>query len=189
MAVGKTLKTTPTQKHLPEAGNPPMGAVTSSFLVSMDDLLYGNLTGDYTQCVALLWFTSVEERPSIGSMSSDFQASATLAHSLLEMHIMTDSSMPTLRQALRNNTCINEIRIIRVGHLGEGYENTEMYSSTFTSCYLEAIEEFPDKLIVKARVTARSDTSAVTDFTGQQSTTSGSTSSGWDYSTNADASA
>jgi hypothetical protein len=60
-----------------------------------------------------------------------------------------------------------------------------MYSTTFTNCFLEAIEEFPDKLIVKARVTTRSDTAASTDFTNAQATASGSTSSGWDYSQNA----
>jgi len=185
MSSGKILKTNPTQNHLPEAGNPPIGSVTSSFLVTMDDLLYGNIT-NYENCVSLLWYTSIEERPSIGAMSSDFQASATLTHSLLEMHIMTDSSMPTLRQALRNNTCIKEIKITRVGHLGEGAENTELYSSTFENCYLEAIEEFPDKLIIKARTKTRSDTAAVTDFDGNQSTASGNTSSGWDYAANAD---
>lgn len=185
MSSGKEAVTKPTQTHLPQSNNPPGGTVTSSFLVRMDDLLYGNIAQPYPTSVALLWYTSTEERTSIGSMSSDYQASATLIHSLLEMHIMTDSSMPVLRQALRNNTRIENIMITRVGHLGDGYENIEMYSSTFSDCYLEAIEEFPDKLIVKARVTSRDDTAAATDFTGNQSQISGNTCSGWDYSTNA----
>jgi hypothetical protein len=179
MAISKTSQTEPTRTHLSESNNPPMGSVTSSFLVEMDKILYGNIT-DYPQAVALLWYTSTEERTSIGSMSSDYQASATLIHTLLEMHIMTDSSMPTLRENLRNNTRIETITITRLGHLN-GVENTEMYTSIFSDCYLEAIEEFPDKVIVKARVTSREDTAMATDFTGKQG---GKTVSGWDYSTN-----
>ena len=183
MAISKTSQISPTQNHLPQSGNPPLGTVTSSFLVEIDDLLAGGVPG-FDKAVSLLWYSSIEERPSIGTMTSDFQASATIIHSLLEMHIMTDSAMPTLRQALRDNTHINSITITRVGHLGEGSENTEMYSSTFSDCYLESIEEFPDKLIIKARVNTRSDTAAQTNFTGAQTQTSGSTASGWDYTQN-----
>jgi len=128
---------------------------------------------------------AVEERPSQGNSTSDFNASATLVHSLLELHIMTDSAMPTIRQNMRQNTPIAQIKITRVGHLGDGQDNVEMYSSTFTNCFLEAVEEFPDKLIVKARVHTRSDTAATTNFDGSQDTPSGQTASGWDYTQNA----
>jgi hypothetical protein len=86
---------------------------------------------------------------------------------------------------MRNNTPIKKIKITRVGHLGEGKDNTEMYSTTFTNCFLEVIEEFPDKLIVKARINTRSDTAAATKHDAVQGTTSGSTASGWDYAQNA----
>jgi type VI protein secretion system component Hcp len=193
MSDGKVQKIAPTQTQLPQAGNPSMGTVTASFFVSMDDIFTTSNVGSggsanasgLANSVQLLWYTSIEERPSIGNMTSDFPASATLVHSLLEMHVLTDSAMPTLRQNLRNNKPVVQIKITRVGHLGEGADNTEMYSTTFTNCFLEAIEEFPDKLIVKARVTTRSDTAASTDFTNAQATASGSTSSGWDYSQNA----
>lgn len=189
----KGQKTQNTGLQLNQASNPPIGTVTSSFFVSMDEVFQTSNVGagssanasNLASSVQLLWYTSVEERPSIGNSTSDFQASATLVHSLLEMHILTDSAMPTLRQNLRNNTPIAQIKITRVGHLGDGQDNVEMYSSTFTNCFLEAIEEFPDKLIVKARVNTRSDTAATTDYTGQQATTSGSTASGWDYTQNA----
>jgi hypothetical protein len=189
----KGQKTSPTSSHLSQASNPGIGTVTSSFFVQMDEVFQTSNVGsgssanasNLANTVQLLWFTSVEERPSIGNSASDFQASATLVHSLLEMHILTDSSMPTLRQNLRSNVPVATIKIIRVGHLGDGQDNVEMYSTTFTNCFLEAIEEFPDKLIVKARVNTRSDTAAATDYTGQQGTTSGSTSSGWNYNENA----
>lgn len=172
--------------------NAPIGTVTSSFFVSMDQIFVTSNVGAGSSAnaagldssVQLLWYSSIEERPSIGTMTSDFQASATIVHSLLEMHILTDSAMPTLRQNLRNNTPIATIKITRVGHLGDGMDNTEMYSSTFTNCFVEYIEEFPDKLIVRARVNTRSDTAAATDFTATQSTASGSTASGWDYAQN-----
>lgn len=165
------------------------GSKTASFLVAIDDFFaVSNVgdgesaqAGDLENTVELLWYTSTEERVSIGNMSSDFQASATLMHSLLEMHILADSAMPTLREAMRNNTCIDEIKITRVGHLGKGGDNTELYSSTFGDCYLESIEEFPDKLIIRAKVSTRSDTATATDFEEGQA---GSTASGWDYSQN-----
>jgi len=188
----KTQKTVPTTQLLPQTGNPPLGTVTSSYFVSMDKVFSVSNVGsgdskgakNVEDAVQLLWFTSVEERVSQGNMASDFQASATLLHSLLEMHVLTDSGMPTLRQNLRNNTPIKKIKITRVGHLGDGADNTEMYSTTFTNCFIEAIEEFPDKLIVKARVNTRSDTAAATKYDATQGTTSGSTSSGWDYAQN-----
>lgn len=189
----KSQKTAPTQQHIPQAGNPPIGTVTSSFFVSMDKIFAVSNVGagesagkaNVEDAVQLLWFTSVEERPSQGNMASDFQASATLVHSLLEMHVQTDSGMPILRQNMRNNTPIKKIKITRVGHLGEGKDNTEMYSTTFTNCFLEVIEEFPDKLVVKARINTRSDTAAATKYDAVQGTTSGSTASGWDYAQNA----
>ena len=198
MSVEKSLQTAPTLNQMPQAGNPPVGTVTSSFFVAMDALfIKGNVTGGTVttaskkldHAVQLLWFTSIEQRVSIGTMTSDFQASATLVHSLLELHIMTDSAMPGLREALRNNTPIATIWVIRVGHLGEGKENTELYSSKFTNCFLESIEEFPDKLILKARVTGRIDKAAVTgfDLTTMQKAPSGSAASGWDYMFNAPA--
>jgi len=188
----KTASTPAEAAGLSHASNPPMGSVTTSFFVSMDQVFSTSNVGsgsssnasNLANSVQLLWFTSVEERPSIGNSTSDFQASATIVHSLLEMHVLTDSAMPTLRQNLRNNTPIAQIKITRVGHLGDGQDNTEMYSSTFTNCFLEALEEYPDKLIVRARVNTRSDTAAATDYTGTQSSTSGSTSSGWDYTQN-----
>ena len=193
MSVEKSLQTAPTLHQMPQAGNPPVGTVTSSFFVVMDALFTkGNVTGGHVttikktleHAVQLLWFTSIEQRVSIGTMTSDFQASATLVHSLLEMHIMTDSAMPVLRQNLRNNTPIKEIWIIRVGHMGDKKENMELYSSKFTNCFLESIEEFPDKLILKARVTGRFDAAAVTGFDGT-GTPSGNTAGGWDYTLNA----
>ena len=120
----------------------------------------------------------------MGNMASDNQASATLIHSLLELHIQTDSFMPVLRQALRNNDNVARIELTRVGHLGDGKENTALYASGFQNCKIESIEEFPDKLILKVRVSTRSDTAAVTDFTNTQTTPSGQTESGWDYSAN-----
>ena len=189
----KGQKTAPASQQLEQAGNPPIGTVTSSFFVSMDEVFATSNVGlgssanasALASSVQLLWYTSVEERPSQGNSTSDFNASATLVHTLLEMHIMTDSAMPTIRQNMRQNVPIAQIKITRVGHLGDGQDNVEMYSSTFTNCFIEAVEEFPDKLIVKARVNTRSDTAATTDFTGTQNTPSGSTSSGWDYTQNA----
>jgi type VI protein secretion system component Hcp len=181
------------QRYKDEAGNPPLGTVTSSFFISMDDIFATSNVGSgssanaagLANAVHLLYYTSVEERPSIGTMTSDFQASATLIHSLVELHILTDSAMPTLRQNMRSNKPVAEMKITRVGHLGEGADNTEMYSSTFTNNFIESIEEIPDKLIVKVRVNTRSDTAATTDFTGTQATTSGSAASGWDYTQHA----
>ena len=189
----KAQKTSPTLQQLSQAGNPPLGTVTSSFFISMDQVFNTSNVGsgasanasNLANTVQLLWYSSVEERPSQGNSTSDFNASATLVHSLLEMHIMTDSAMPTLRQNMRQNVPIAQIKITRVGHLGDGQDNVEMYSSTFTNCFLEAIEEFPDRLIVKARVNTRSDTAAATDFTATQATASGSTASGWDSTQNA----
>ncbi len=191
MSHAKSLQTTPTTQHLPQAAVPTIGSVTSSFFVQIGDLL-GDEAGPVAEvpnAVHLLWYTSIEERPSIGVMTSDFQASSTLIHSLVEMHILTDSKMPTLREALRNNTPIETIKITRVGHLGEGSENTEMYSSEFTNCFLESIEDFPDKLIIKARITQRSDVANTTGFDGKQETEAGAgaTASGWNYEENSDA--
>ena len=192
MSLAKFLQNVPTDQLIPDSNNPPIGTVTSSFFVSMDQMFMTSNVGSgasanaagLQNAVQLLWYNSVEERPSIGTMTSDFQASATLVHSLLEMHILTDSAMPTLRQSLRNNTPVQQVQITRVGNLGDGADNTIMYQSTFTNCFLEALEEFPDKLIVKVRVTTRSDTAASTDFTATQQQVAGSTSSGWDYSQN-----
>ena len=191
MSHSKSLQTPPTSTYLPEAANPSIGTVTSSFFVCMEGVFQkANVTtaktseGALENSVQLLWYTCIEERISIGTMTSDFQASATLVHSLVEMHVMTDSAMPTLRQYLRSNVCIDNIWIIRVGHLGQGGENTELYSSKFSNCFLESIEEFPDKLILKARITQRSDTAAETDFDGTQS---GNDASSWDYKTNSPA--
>ena len=185
MASPKTHLVSPTHSHTPQMDNPPIGTVTSSYYISMDDLLWSNLATPWDKSAQLLWFTSLEELVSTGNVTSDFQGSGTLVHSLVEAHIQTDSCMPTLRQTLRNHTPIAQVKISRVGHLGEGAVNTEMYSSTFTNCTLEAMEEFPDKIIVKFRATTRSDTAASTDFTATQSTPSGQTSSGWDYTQNA----
>lgn len=176
-----------------DANNPPIGTVTSSFFIAMDDIFQTSNVGagasagagGLANAVHLLYFNSVEERPSIGTMTSDFQASATLIHSLVELHILTDSAMPTLRQNMRSNKPVASMKITRVGHLGEGADNTEMYSTTFTNNFIESIEEIPDKLIIKVRVNTRSDTAASTDFTGTQATTSGSAASGWDYAQNA----
>lgn len=188
MSHSKSLQTTPTTQHLSQAAVPTIGSVTSSFLVQIDDLL-GDADGpikEVPNSVQLLWYTSIEERPSIGVMTSDFQASATLIHSLLEMHILTDSKMPELRQALRSNDCIKTIKITRVGHLGQGSENTELYSTTFEDCFLESIEDFPDKLIIKARITKRTDEATATNFDGQPTADAGNTASSWDYVENSD---
>ena len=107
----KAQKTENSTQNSPQSGNPPIGTVTSSFFVSMDTVFQVSTVGDgaskqaagLKNAVQLLWYTSVEERVSQGNMTSDYQASATLVHSLLEMHIMTDSAMPTLRQNLRSN--------------------------------------------------------------------------------------
>jgi type VI protein secretion system component Hcp len=188
----KMQKAPNTTQQIPQTGNPPIGTVTSSYFVSMDKVFAVSNVGagdskgkkHVEDAVQLLWFTSVEERPSQGNMTTDYQSSATLVHSLLEMHVQTDSAMPTLRQNMRNNTPIKKIKITRVGHLGADKDNTELYSTTFTNCFLEFIEEFPDKLIVKARVNTRSDTAAATKYDATQGTTSGSTASGWDYAQN-----
>ena len=190
MSYSKSLQTPPTSTYLPEADNPSIGTVTSSFFVSIGDIFKTACSVNITtadDCVQLLWYTCIEERISIGTMTSDFQASATLVHSLLEMHVLTDSAMPLLRQNLRRNDPIDEIRIVRVGHLGSGKLNTELYSSKFSNCFLESIEEFPDKLIIKARITQRSDTAAVTGFEGDQDQPSGSEASSWDYKANSPA--
>lgn len=190
MSHSKSLQTTPTTQHLSQAAVPVIGSVTSSFFVQIDDLL-GDEAGPVAEvpnAVHLLWYTSIEERPSIGVMTSDFQASSTLIHSLLEMHILTDSKMPSLRDALRTNKPIQTIKITRVGHLGDEL-NAELYSSEFTNCFLESIEDFPDKLIIKARITQRSDVATATGFDGKQETEAGAgaTASGWNYEENSDA--
>lgn len=160
--------------------NPSVGSVTASFLLQLDDMLSSSIDG-YECSAPLLWFTSTEERVSSGKSAGDFKASATLAHSLLELHIPTDSYMPTLRQALRDNTNIKEATIRRLGHT-DGSTNTELYSSTFLDCKLEGIEEFPDKLILRVRVFTRSDEAVAVDTTGAAG--EANTASGWDYSTN-----
>lgn len=188
----KTLRTSSTSEHLPQADNPPQGTVTSSFFVSMDTIFAVANVGagasknakNVKDAVQLLWFTSIEERISQGNMASDYQASATIKHSLVELHLLTDSSQPPLRTNLREGIQIKKMKITRVGHLGDGADNTELYSTTFTKCYIEVIQEFPDKLIVKVRVNTRADTAAATKYDATESTKSGSTAAGWDYTTN-----
>jgi hypothetical protein len=89
---GNLVKGT-TQTH-EDTNNPAMGSVTTSFLLSMDDMLSSSVD-TYETFAPLLWFNSTEERVSSGKSAGDFKASATLAHSLLELHIPTDSYMPT----------------------------------------------------------------------------------------------
>jgi hypothetical protein len=161
--------------------NPPIGSVTTSFLVKMDDMLTSTVDG-CEDFAPLLWFTSTEERVSSGKSAGDFKASATLVHSLLELHIPTDSYMPTLRQALRDNTNIKEVYVSRGGNLN-GDVNQELYWSKFKDCKIEAIEEFPDKLVLRIRIFGRSDMAIAVDTTGTAG--AGNTASGWDYSTNA----
>lgn len=168
-----------TQTH-EGTNSPPMGSVTTSFLVSMDKMLSGTVE-NFDKCAPLLWFRSMEERVSSGKSAGDFKASATLAHSLLELHIPTDSYMPTLRQALRDDKNIVEVKILRLGHL-DGATNKEIYSSTFGDCKIEAIEEFPDKLVVYVRIFKRADKAIVVDTKGGAG--AANTASGWDYSTN-----
>ena len=160
--------------------NPLMGSVTTSFLVKMDAMLSSQVAGceDYAP---LLWFTSIEERVSLGKSAGDFKASATLVHSLLELHIPTDSYMPTLRQALRDGTNIKEVWVSRGGNLN-GAVNQELYNSKFGDCKIEAIEEFPDKLVLRVRIFTRSDMAIAVDTTGTAGP--GNKASGWDYSTN-----
>ncbi|MGV8947938.1 MAG: hypothetical protein ACOH2E_01000 [Candidatus Paracaedibacter sp.] len=176
---GNLVKGT-TQTH-EGTNNPPMGSVTTSFLLSMDDMLSSSVDS-FETFAPLLWFNSREERVSSGKSAGDFKASATLAHSLLELHIPTDSYMPTLRQALRDNTNIVEVKIVRVGHT-DGSSNTELYSSTFGDCKLDGIEESPDKLILYVRIFTRADEAIAVDTTGASG--EGNTASSWDYSTNA----
>jgi hypothetical protein len=170
--------TTQTQE---DTNSPVMGSVTTSFLISMDKMLSSKIDG-CEDFAPLLWFHSVEERISSGKSAGDFKASATLAHSLLEVHIPTDSYMPTLRQALRDNTNIKEVYISRGGNL-DGAVNQELYGSKFGDCKIEAIEEFPDKLVLRIRIFKRSDKAIVVDTTGTAGPAN--TASGWDYSTNA----
>jgi hypothetical protein len=187
----KWAKIEPTQEQ-PAAGNPPIGTVTSSFFVSMDQLFAVSNVGagpskgakNVKDAVQLLWYTSVEERVSQGNMTSDYNASATINHSLVELHILSDSSQPPLRQAMRKGTPIKKMKITRVGHLGDGLDNTELYSTLFEKCFIEAIQEFPDKLVVRVRINTRSDTAAATKFDATETTKSGSTSAGWDYAQN-----
>lgn len=163
-----------------DTNSPIMGSVTTSFLLSMDDMLSSKIDG-HEKFAPLLWFTSIEERVSSGKSAGDFKASATLAHSLLEVHIPTDSYMPTLRQALRDNTNIKEVYISRVGNLDKAV-NQELYGSKFGDCKIEAIEESPDKLVLRIRIFTRSDQAIVVDTTGTAG--AANTASGWDYSTN-----
>ncbi len=169
-----------TQTH-EGTNNPVMGSVTTSFLVSMDKMLSSKIDS-CEDFAPLLWFTSTEERVSSGKSAGDFKASATLVHSLLELHIPTDSYMPTLRQALRDNTNIKEVWVSRGGNL-DGAVNQEIYNSKFKDCKIEAIEEFPDKLVLRIRIFGRSDWAIAVDTTGAAG--AANTASGWDYSTNA----
>ena len=178
MNIGNVIK--PSAYINEDTNNPHMGSVTTSFLVQLDDMLSSTVDG-YESSAPLLWFTSTEERVSSGKSSGDFKASATLAHSLLELHIPTDSYMPTLRQSLRDNSNIAEATIRRVGHT-DGSTNTELYSSTFGDCKLEAIEEYPDKLVLRVRIFTRSDEAISVDTTGAGG--DANTASSWDYSTN-----
>lgn len=186
------FKTSPVTDVLPQAQNPPIGTVTSSFFVSMDTIFTVSNVGagpskgakNVKDAVQLLWWTSLEERVSQGNMTSDYNASATIRHSLVELHILSESSQPSLRQTMRRGTPIKKMKITRVGHLGEDLDNTELYSTTFEKCFIEAIQEFPDKLIVRVRVNSRADTAAATKYDATESTKSGSVSSGWDYATN-----
>lgn len=169
-----------TQNHT-DSNNPSVGSVTSSFLVKLGDMLSSTVDG-YDDYAPLLWFNSTEERVSSGKSAGDFKPSATLVHSLIELHVPTDSYMPTLRQSLRDNSNIPEMKIVRLGHT-DGSSNTELYSSTFGDCKLEAIEEFPDKLVLHVRIFTREDESMAIDTTGAAG--EGNTASSWDYSTNA----
>jgi hypothetical protein len=176
----------------PQAENPPIGTVTSSFFVSMDTIFAVSNVGagasknakNVKDAVQLLWYTSIEERVSQGNMASDYQASATIRHSLVELHILSDSSQPPLRTNLREGIPIKKMKITRVGHLGDGLDNTELYSTLFEKCFIESIQEFPTKLIVKVRVNSRADTAAATKYDATESTKSGSTAAGWDYAQN-----
>ncbi len=169
--------TTQTQE---DTNNPTMGSVTTSFLVSMDKMLSSKVDG-CEDFAPLLWFTSMEERVSSGKSAGDFKASATLVHSLLELHIPTDSYMPTLRQALRDNTNIKEVYVSRGGNL-DGAVNQEIYGSKFGDCKIEAIEEFPDKLVLRIRIFTRSDQAIAVDTKGTAGPAN--IASGWDYSMN-----
>jgi len=163
-----------------ETNSPIMGSVTTSFIVSMDKMLSSKIDG-CEDFAPLLWFTSIEQRVSSGKSAGDFKASATLAHSLLELHIPTDSYMPTLRQALRDNKNIKEVYVSRSGNL-DGASNQELYGSKFKDCKIEAIEEFPDKLVLHVRIFARSDQAIAVDTKGTAGPANNA--SGWDYSMN-----
>ena len=62
----KGQKTSGTVQHLPQAGNPPIGTVTSSFFVSMDEVFSTSTVGNGSSAnaaalassVQLLWYTS-----------------------------------------------------------------------------------------------------------------------------------
>lgn len=166
-----------------EATNPSIGSVTSSFFVSMDQLLVNT---DYdpgtnmANCIQLLYFNSIEQRVTSGNTGSQFPASATIVHSLVELHLPMQADMPTLRQNLRGNDNIVEMQVLRVGHVGGAdLANTVIYAAIFKNCHIESIEEFPDKIIVKVRVHARADYAK--KISADSMVGDANTASTWDY--------
>jgi type VI protein secretion system component Hcp len=177
------VSTVGSPERVPGAEKPGQGAATTSFFISIGELLSSSMAAPLDKSARLLWFNSLEQRVTDGDAVGNYQASATLVHSLMTLHIATEQSFPTLRQAMRAGDNVPEMKIVRVGHTSDG-PNTELYSSTYTDCKIESIEEFPDKMIVKVSVTSRSDTAASTKRDATQESASGSEVSGWDYTTN-----
>ncbi len=69
---------------------------------------------------------------------------------------------------------------MRTMNLGMGAENTDAFTTTFTDCKIDRIEEFPDRIIVSLRVKTRKD---MARKLGQNSKMLGQSVSDWDYAT------
>jgi hypothetical protein len=65
-------------------------------------------------------------------------------------------------------------------NLGQGNENMDAFTTTFTDSKIDRIEEFPDRIIVSLRVKTRKD---MARKLGQNSMMLGQSVSDWNYAT------
>jgi hypothetical protein len=157
----------------------PSGTATPEFVVKMDKIL-SSLIQYAEEYAELLWFHSVEERITAGHSGGDLRGTSTVVHSLVVLHLLAGNWTPVLRQKMRSGDNIKETIIMRTMNLGMGAENTDAFTTTFTDCKIDRIEEFPDRIIVSLRVKTRKD---MARKLGQNSKMLGQSVSDWDYAT------
>jgi hypothetical protein len=157
----------------------PSGTATPEFVVKMDKIL-SSLVQHAEEYAELLWFHSVEERVTAGHSGGDLKGTSTVAHSLVVLHLLAGNWTPVLRQKMRSGDNIKETIIVRTMNLGQGNENMDAFTTTFTDSKIDRIEEFPDRIIVSLRVKTRKD---MARKLGQNSMMLGQSVSDWNYAT------